>query len=85
MATIRIEQRSQKSYTLIIDHRIATATRKRHKEPSTIKTTDRSVAEKQRNILLDQLANESYHPLSRTTVKEYITLSKCHWYRNYYA
>ncbi|MBU2700615.1 hypothetical protein Ga0466249_001707 [Sporomusaceae bacterium BoRhaA] len=74
MATIRIVQRSKKSFTLIIDHGID-GSGKRKKETRTIKTTDISVAERERDILIGQLADRSYRPLAKTTVEEYIT----HW------
>ena len=71
MATVRIEKRSKKSYTLIIDHGINPITHKRKKEIRTIRTDDEKVAEAERLKVLSELANGTYKPTDKSTIKEY--------------
>ena len=72
MATVRIERRSKKAFTLIIDHGIDPITNKRKKETRTIQTEDEEVANIERLKILTELAQGTYKPGSKTTLKEYI-------------
>lgn len=76
MATVRIERRSKKAFTFIIDHGIDPITKKRKKETRTIQTDDEEVAELERLKILTELAQGTYKPSSKTTLKEYIE----HWF-----
>ncbi|MDD4601584.1 Tyrosine recombinase XerC [bioreactor metagenome] len=76
MATVRIERRSRKAFTLIIDHGIDPITKKRKKETRTIVTDDITVAEAERLTILAELAKGTYKPTSKATLKEYIE----HWF-----
>ncbi|WP_373325685.1 tyrosine-type recombinase/integrase [Sporomusa paucivorans] len=72
MATVRIERRSNKAFTLIIDHGIDPITKKRKKEARTIQTDDEEVAEIERLKILTDLAKKTYKPTNKVTLKEYI-------------
>jgi len=71
MTTVRITQRSKKSLTLVIDHGIDPITKKRKKETRTLDTTDMEIAEIERLKILTELAQGTYKPSSKATVKEY--------------
>jgi integrase len=71
MATVRIIQRSKIALTLVIDHGIDPITKKRKKETRTLNTTDMEVAEIERLKILTEIAQGSYKPTSKITVKEY--------------
>lgn len=72
MATVRVERRSKKSHTLIIDHGIDPITKKRLKDTRTIATDDPEVAEVERLKVLTDLAKKTYKPTNKTTLEEYI-------------
>lgn len=71
MATVRIERRSQKAFTLIIDHGIDPVSKKRKKETRTLATDDITVAEAERLTILAELAKGTYKPTSKATIEEY--------------
>ncbi|MEN6384519.1 MAG: site-specific integrase [Phycisphaerales bacterium] len=71
VATVRILARSKKSLTLIIDYGIDPVTKKRKTESRLLKTTDMEVAEAEKLKILASLAEKTYTPLSKLTVKEY--------------
>ena len=56
MATVRIERRSKKAFTFIIDHGIDPVTQKRKKETRTLQTDDEELAELERLKILTELA-----------------------------
>ena len=70
--TVRIERRSKKAFTLIIDHGIDPITKKRKKETQTVQTDDEEVAKLARLKILTDLAKKTYKPSSKATVEEYI-------------
>lgn len=72
MATVRIERRSKKAFTFIIDHGIDPITKKRKKETRTLQTDDEEIANIERLKILTELAQGTYKPSSKTTLKEYI-------------
>jgi integrase len=72
MATVRIERRSKKAFTLIIDHGIDPITKKRKKETRTLQTDDEEIANIERLKILVELAEKTYKPTNKTTLKEYI-------------
>lgn len=76
MATVLIKRRSKKSIELVIDYGIDPITKKRKKETRTLQTTDEEIAQIERLKLLTELAQGTYKPSSKTTLKEYIE----HWF-----
>ncbi|MCE5286969.1 MAG: site-specific integrase [Pelosinus sp.] len=71
MATVRIEKRSKKAFTLIIDHGIDPISQKRKKETRTLETDDINIVEAERLKILAELAEGNYKPTSKSTVEEY--------------
>ncbi|WP_110954738.1 site-specific integrase [Anaerosinus massiliensis] len=72
MTTVRIEQRSKKSLTLIIDHGIDKVTKKRKADYIALDTLDWDEAEIERLKVLTKLAAGNYVKSNKSTLSEYI-------------
>ncbi|MDF2631457.1 MAG: integrase family protein [Caproiciproducens sp.] len=71
MATVRILPRSKKSITLIVDYGIDPVTKKRKTVSHLLNTTDMEEAKTERLKILVKLAENTYVPPSKLTIKEY--------------
>lgn len=72
MATVRIEQRSKKTLTLLIDFGVDKVTKKRKRDTIVLDTTDMKVAEAERLRILADLTEDKYKKTDKTTLSDYI-------------